>query len=356
MAIVNILFLSDLHFTRSDASLAIVLQECANAYIKKMEELDDMWKPQIVAIAGDIGYRGAEDDYQFFTDAFFTSLLETLKINPDHVVACPGNHDKDDSRLPDREENTWKTTSNIEEHAKKYFFKWYRATCNEQRFIMDDFAITPFQNYISFLIKNGVKPFDTSIFDYTTVGNAEYLYGHRRIDGIDFYCYNSAWDCLHDDKQDKGNLRIGPVSRNIEEKPNNSFAISMVHHPQDWLSVENISSALFRREQIAYQKDIAINGHMHHESFGWDKKCRVLNIQLPTWLSTDTDRKLWQSYIVRIDLEKMTYDMMSIFWRKNIDDNNIHPVTDIVSTSSDLQVLKKLEEERKKLAEERNNN
>ena len=71
MATINILFLSDLHFTKRDEDYARALEECARSYINIIGTLDAAWKPQIVAIAGDIGFTGAAEDYAFFNEKFF---------------------------------------------------------------------------------------------------------------------------------------------------------------------------------------------------------------------------------------------------------------------------------------------
>ena len=227
----NILFLSDLHFSRTKVDKSL-LEKCSQLYIEAIGGLDEKWKPQIVAIAGDIGYEGSEDDYQFFTDTFLRPLLGTLEIGFDHVVTCPGNHDKDDSRFLSRDEKSaeakWKLAKDAEESDyKKEIFKGYRTLCNEQKFVLDEYSIEPFQNYINFLKNNGIDDFDTTEYDYVAEGDAKYLYGHRKVEGIDFYCYNSAWDCLHHDKNDKGNLRIGPVASKAELRRDNAIAISI---------------------------------------------------------------------------------------------------------------------------------
>ena len=324
MDCVNILFLSDLHFTRADTDHAKVLEECSRRYINTVGAVDTLWRPHIVAIAGDIGFSGDSEDYTFFNEAFFSPLLEKLGINRDHVVMCPGNHDKNDSRIPIRNDESgavsWMDVSSIEKlNYKSIVYSGYRSNCNTQSFVLDQYAVEPFQNYISFLKEQGIPPFDISNFDSASpiVDGAEYLYGYRNIDGIDFYAYNSAWDCLHNDKKDKGNLRIGPVRHISDRRDDNTIAISLVHHPQDWLSIEAVSSILFRREVIANLSDIAVHGHMHTANIYQDEECKVVFVQLPTWSSKDTDFELWQSYIFRINLNDNTYSRIPFFWHRD---------------------------------------
>lgn len=353
MASVNILFLSDLHFTKKDEEHAKDLEECAKWYIDAISMVDEAWKPQIVAIAGDIGFFGAAADYQFFSEAFLLPLLEKLNIPLDHVIMCPGNHDKDDSRFPKRapEGISWWDTEELESPQFSKFkdsvYKSYRSDCNTQKFVLDTYAVAPFQNYINFLKEQGIPAFDITKFDYAAVEGAEYLYGYRNIDGIDFYCYNSAWDCLHNDKMDKGNLRIGPVRRRTDTKSANQFIISLVHHPQDWLSIEAVSSLIFRREVISNESDIAVHGHMHAANIYQDEDCKAVLVQLPTWSSPDTDFGLWQSYIFRIDTSDFLYSRMPIFWHR--DNGHVYAATVEGRTEHHLRLPQKLELEKKNI-------
>ena len=90
-----ILHLSDLHFgcDKSDserAARALAL-EGLNAAILKLQP---DWKPTIVCISGDIGYKGLVSDYEEAA-VWLTKLLKDLDIAPDHVLICAGNHDID---------------------------------------------------------------------------------------------------------------------------------------------------------------------------------------------------------------------------------------------------------------------
>lgn len=359
MASVNILFLSDLHFTKKEVGhakdYAVALEECAKWYIDAVCGVNKDWKPQIIAIAGDIGYYGATEDYQFFSEIFLLPLMEKLGIPADHIVMCPGNHDKDDSYIPLRGGSSEgvslqdvKQIEGFDQNLKKMFYDGYRATCNTQRFVLDTFAVAPFQNYIDFLKEQGVPAFDITKYDYDKnddkTDDAKYLYGYRNIDGIDFYCYNSAWDCLHYDKQDKGNLRIGPVRSRAVAKDSRQFTISMVHHPQDWLSIEAVSSIIFRREVIADGSDIAVHGHMHTTNINQDEDGKAVFVQLPTWSSPDTDSELWQSYIFKINIDDFSYFRMPIFWHR--DNGQAYAATADGKTEHSLRLHEKLKSEK----------
>lgn len=364
MASVNILFLSDLHFTKKKVDrakdYAKTLEECAKWYVNAVSGVKEDWKPQIIAIAGDIGYYGAAEDYQFFSETFLLPLMERLGISKDHVIMCPGNHDKDDSHIPLRSDSSvevsWQNVQEIEkfEHNfKEMFYNGYRTSCNTQRFVLDTYALAPFQNYISFLKEQGIPAFDITKYDYDKIDDktddAKYLYGHRNIDGINFYCYNSAWDCLHYDKRDKGNLRIGPVRDRMVAKDERQFTISLVHHPQDWLSIEAVSSVIFRREVIANESDIAVHGHMHALNINQDEDGKVLLVQLPTWSSPDTDFERWQSCIFKVDIGNFSYFRMPIFWHR--DNGHAYAATTDGITEHPLRLSKKLESEKENICD-----
>ncbi len=354
MSYVNILLMSDLHFSKGHEDELIELSE---QYKDAILGLDENWKPNIIAIAGDIGFSGAEEDYTFFAETFFEPLIKILEIKPDHVIACPGNHDKNDSCIAMRSKNkdsvTWKCINNLKtEKTREKHCYHYRLMCKDQVFILDDYAVKPFVNYINFLKSQGIKPFDIPTDD----GNrpvakrkkepdgSEYLYGHREIEGIDFYCYNSAWDCLHYDKEDYGNLRIGPVEDRDGIKPKGQLAISLVHHPIDWLTGDSICRLKESRDKIADKKDIAVNGHMHAEFLGYDVHGEVLFIQTPTWASSDTDSSEWKSYILRIDLENTKFDLSEICFTRSR--YGIHYNTGIMIKGHDLRITEKLKRAR----------
>lgn len=135
MSIVRILFLSDLHFKKTDEDYAKKLKECSSVYIESIGNLDSTWRPQIVAIAGDIGFTGAKGDYEFFDEVFFTPLMNRLGIDSSHIILCPGNHDKDDTRVPYRSDESetasWtdiKKIEKIDQDVKETFYEGYRVT------------------------------------------------------------------------------------------------------------------------------------------------------------------------------------------------------------------------------------
>ena len=67
--IVNILNLSDLHFgyERAESKSSALVAERSNVlskYFNKLSALDSDWKPDVVAITGDIRWNGSKEVYK----------------------------------------------------------------------------------------------------------------------------------------------------------------------------------------------------------------------------------------------------------------------------------------------------
>jgi predicted MPP superfamily phosphohydrolase len=93
-----ILHMTDLHFgcdgenPNSLNSRQLALDGLARA----ITGLDPAWRPTIVAVTGDLAWRGKATDYDKF-GAWFGELLNAIGVAPDRCFFCPGNHDVDRS-------------------------------------------------------------------------------------------------------------------------------------------------------------------------------------------------------------------------------------------------------------------
>lgn len=94
----NILHLSDLHFgieLFSDIKEDVIEKriEILNKLNEKLSNLKQNWRPDIIAISGDIGFSGEKENYD---DAWnwINELLKNLNLNTDKLILCPGNHDR----------------------------------------------------------------------------------------------------------------------------------------------------------------------------------------------------------------------------------------------------------------------
>src|ERR1051325_6729985 len=97
---INILHLTDLHFgievqeKYSETSLSnrkLVLNNLIEKFSKK---IPIEFKPDLVVISGDIGWKGKTSDYNE-AKKWIETLLKVLGLTNDDLVICAGNHDID---------------------------------------------------------------------------------------------------------------------------------------------------------------------------------------------------------------------------------------------------------------------
>lgn len=93
---INILHLSDLHFgmepfkdTENEINSTKVAERVLTlkSLKKSLKDLTEEWKPQILVISGDIGWKGHEQDY-IEAEEWITKLRNELNIKD--IVVCPG--------------------------------------------------------------------------------------------------------------------------------------------------------------------------------------------------------------------------------------------------------------------------
>ena len=247
----NILHISDLHFgiVPDEEHTTTSVQRREYVLSKLIEKIDEISetdnKPDIIVISGDIGWRAKSSDYDL-ASAWINKLLVACSLSWDDVILCPGNHDIDRSKLTDdcfiknkKDANEKLRVENICERSGH------------------------FSEFVNFCKKNNVKPYINSAV--SPEDEIKYLYGFRKIKGVTFISWNSAWNCKGNDL---GNLYIGePLTLDMQcILPENKMSVSVLHHPFNWLNEE---------EQFAYRNDpisvdsilklssIVLNGHVH---------------------------------------------------------------------------------------------
>ncbi|MCX6121906.1 MAG: metallophosphoesterase [Ignavibacteriales bacterium] len=248
----TILHLSDLHFgwDGNDPNKIADRKLCLDGLISKIASLDPSWKPTIICISGDIGWKGITGDY-VEAKAWIEILLSSCKLNFDHIVVCPGNHDVN---RPDAEGNA--RPSNAEEAdsvlglpIRKHFLKPFKA--------FDEFCHT-----------SGIPPMK---FDQHS-----YLVGERQALGFRFITLNSSW--FSKDKFDKEKLWIGlPHLKFLESKGQldevhrehrSPLTIALVHHPLNWLHPDETNGQGLRPntwDYLARRCHVLLTGHTHGE-------------------------------------------------------------------------------------------
>lgn len=90
-----VLHLTDLHFGQDTGQDQTAARDVAlRGLVKVIQRLESDWRPTVVCISGDIGWKGNQSDYTLAAQ-WLTDLLNSLNLPPDRICVCPGNHDID---------------------------------------------------------------------------------------------------------------------------------------------------------------------------------------------------------------------------------------------------------------------
>jgi len=249
-----ILHLSDLHFgwggreaEEADRRLAL------NGLLESIERLEDSWKPTLLCVSGDIGWRGKEGDYESAA-RWFEELFKRTGIARDSVIVCPGNHDVN------------------REVSQRYA----RPTAptgadNILAVPIPDYLKQAFTAYEKFCRDVGIVPVSVGKYD-------SYLVGQRETGGISFVVCNSAWFCQDD--EDHGRLWIGlPLLKSLEANEqlpqpsrlrSHKPTIALIHHPREWLAEAELrASEMPNRpntfDYLVKRCHLLLSGHTHGE-------------------------------------------------------------------------------------------
>ncbi len=247
-----VLHLTDLHFGWDGSTSDRDARKLALGRIKDtILKLEVDWRPTIICISGDVGWRGIASDYE---DAavWLTDLLSTLKLTPNELIICPGNHDVDREHVIGmRPKNSIEADRVLALPLKTH-------------------VKAPFQAFTEFCRSFGIP--SLHIGDIPS-----YLVGTRVIQEINFVAYNSSWFCLGDD--DKGNLWIGlPQIRHMEAHGQiqeqhlsaENVTIALMHHPKEWLAepevrADEVPPRPNTIDYLAKRCDLLLSGHNHGE-------------------------------------------------------------------------------------------
>jgi predicted MPP superfamily phosphohydrolase len=248
----TILHISDVHFGWEGESPSGKAERkvCLDSLLPLLSNLDTPWKPSIICLSGDIGWRGDTSDYSE-AKKWLDSLLKCCGLDYSRVIICVGNHDIDRKvaeKVP-RPATTIEADKVLQVPIEEHF-------------------VRPFQKFIDFCKNAGIP---TMVF-----GNEDsYLVGVRQIDDLRFVVLNSAW--FAKDNEDKNKLRIGlPHMKFMEANDQlpvvqfdgkGNVTIALVHHPSDWLHEEekycHSSSRPNPWDYLAYRCHVLLTGHTH---------------------------------------------------------------------------------------------
>jgi predicted MPP superfamily phosphohydrolase len=251
---VNVLHLTDLHFGmegHAHVSQTAIAQRtnALNSLLARLQALEPEWRPQIVVVSGDIGWRGSSSDYAQ-AKPFIAKVLDAVGLGPDRFLMCAGNHDIDRSA----------TRGMLPPPSAEYADDWLRV---------ENLAnlLRPFKAYAEACVEFGAPVLRIGDTAHAVIGQHELL-------GIRLVSLNSAWFCRGDD--DKGHLWIGlpqlELMHSYEQLANpdayddSPITIILVHHPpSDLNEAENNSygdrPATYR--YLAERAHLIFSGHVH---------------------------------------------------------------------------------------------
>jgi len=250
MSATTILHLTDLHFGMGSTPKDLAERKVAlDGLFTALMGLPAAWKPEIVCLSGDIGWRGAATDYAEAKE-WLKSLLTCLKLTANDLFLCPGNHDIDrklatrHARPADAVVADQCLQTPVSQCPTAGAFAAYSAFCK-------DFKVHP----------------------YAIEKEKSFLVGVAEHKGIRFVGCNSAWYCQGDDDQKK--LWVGlpflraldaggqlPPTANAETVP----TVCLIHHPPDWWHDGETHAGTGRpntQDYLAYRCHIILSGHTH---------------------------------------------------------------------------------------------
>ena len=304
-----ILHLSDLHFgydssEQQQSDRKLVLDHLGAT----ITSLDLDWRPDIVCVSGDIGYRGHRSDY-VEAKAWLDRFLPSIGLSYGRLVLCPGNHDLD--RHKSREITGPRDEGEADEHLSIDNWKSFHQ---------------PFEDYRRFCQEACIPEF--------RLGNyANYLVGIREVCGLRFVCCNSAW--FHVNDSANGRLWIGlPLIRYMESKGelplvgnqgNASKTIALLHHPERDLARNETSSYPGRCSTLDYlgqRCHLILTGHSHSLPDEPSERKQALLVKAG---ATYNDHRYANSfYLLRIEETQLVWwpfigcpESSGLYWRKH---------------------------------------
>ncbi|NIM13175.1 MAG: NACHT domain-containing protein [Candidatus Aminicenantes bacterium] len=250
---VNILHLSDLHFGDESLTMAAKRKNVLERMVEIIKKEDRLWKPHLLVISGDIGWKGEKDDYQH-AKKWLIQILDALELTSKELIICAGNHDIDL-----KEAQFLVSPSNSQDADNLLRVE------NIHRFSK------PFENYISFCQEMGIVP-------YSIGTEYSFMVGSRKVEGLRFIILNSAWFCRKN-KMNKlwiglPHLQIMEASGQLGNK--DMVNIALIHHPPEWLDEEENNSYGKRLNTYQYLTQycsLVLSGHVHGAIKKSDLKC-----------------------------------------------------------------------------------
>ncbi len=242
-----ILHLSDLHFGfDGNATKKAQRQLCLDGLLDSLRD-DRCWKPDYILISGDLGMRGAAQDYKLAGE-WLKQLLNVCGLKPDKMQICAGNHDSNRNaaeRIPYPADS---------KAADKALAPPIAKIFNQQSF-------TDFTQFCA----------DFGLPLLTIGAEQNRLAGICEWDDLRVLVMNSAW--YAQGNNDKDNLWLGLPQLQVLAAQNGladcktrvKLTVGMLHHPFDWLHEQetNPRGRVDIDDFVASRCHLILSGHTH---------------------------------------------------------------------------------------------
>ena len=207
-----VLHISDLHFgienDKSENTKYVRLRqkEMLTSLIETIKSTVSKypdWKPDIIAVSGDVSWTGQVEEYKLYKKEFAEPLSSALNIGIDRIITCPGNHDIMRSKVGG---------------LHRHIVGSKDPDVNELNRSELQKQASNFEGYVAELCDGEPDKLCR-------------LISYEEWPWVSFLSLNSAWDCRND--QDEERLRVGlPLLENlIEQVPDDNYVITLFHHP-----------------------------------------------------------------------------------------------------------------------------
>ena len=254
----TILHLTDTHFGwEGDSPSGLAERKvCLEGLLVELEKLESPWKPTIICLTGDIGWKGVVSDYAAAKE-WLDQLLKVCGLSYDSLIVCAGNHDvvRPIAKKLSRPESAAESDEVLAAPVAAHFQG-------------------PFGPFASFCRDAGIPSLDFGDLK-------SQLVGERTVNAFHFVVLNSAWFCKDD--QDKGKLWMGYPHMTFMEahnqmvlhpSPNDRITVALVHHSQEWFNDAEIHALPSRPNAMDYLANrchLILTGHTHGEVRGADR-------------------------------------------------------------------------------------
>lgn len=261
----NILHLSDIHFGRDHCGIQEKFdkkEKILDQLLNTLASIDESEIPHVVLVTGDIAWHGEQAE---FDEAYkwFQKLREVLKLDPDQIVFCPGNHDLNrKTAINFREEQLLDKNGSVDVGKCDVFYTYEKAHLMESRFynyncFCEKMGMQPY----SYLLKNGEREYSY------LVGSSTFLLSGQEYT---ISCFNTAYlpygTVLRDDQMFIGLPQVESLIENgvLPEEDNSAYHIAMFHHADRYLHPNEQCEYNGRKATLTLllnHTDLALCGH-----------------------------------------------------------------------------------------------